>query len=51
MPVISKACKQKNIKKSYVIQNKSVEQSHLLYSRESLGLIVDSKQIVSKLYG
>tara|TARA_B100001093_G_scaffold493853_1_gene536492 strand:- start:400 stop:1926 length:1527 start_codon:yes stop_codon:yes gene_type:complete len=51
LPVLSKAFKQKNIKKIFVIQNRSLELSLLLSIPASLGLIIASKQIVSSLFG
>ena len=51
LPVLSKAFKQKNIKKISNIQNRSLELSLLLSIPASLGLIIASKEIVSALFG
>ncbi len=51
LPVLSKAFKQKNIKKISNIQNKSLELSLLLSIPASLGLIIASEQIINALFG
>ena len=51
LPALSKAFKNKNIKKLSNIQNKSFELSLLLSIPASFGLIFASEQIVSALFG
>ena len=51
LPILSKAFKQRNIKKISNIQCKSLELSLLLSVPASLGLIIASKEIVSALFG
>ena len=51
LPVLSKAFKNKNIKKLSNIQNKSFELSLLLSIPASLGLILASEEIVNALFG
>ena len=51
LPVLSKAFKNKNIKKLSIIQNKSFELSLLLSIPASLGLILASEEIVNALFG
>ena len=51
LPALSKAFKNKNIKKLSNIQNKSFELSLLLSIPASFGLIFSSEQIVSALFG
>ena len=51
LPVLSKALKNKNLKKIAAIQNKSFELSLLLSVPASFGLIFASDQIVNALFG
>jgi putative peptidoglycan lipid II flippase len=51
LPALSKAFKNKNIKKLSNIQNKSFELSLLLSIPASLGLILASEEIVNALFG
>ena len=51
LPILSEAFKQKNIKKIFSIQNRSIELSLLLSIPASLGLILASEEIVSALFG
>ena len=51
LPVLSKAFKNKNLKKLSNIQNKSFELSLLLSIPASLGLILASNEIVNALFG
>ena len=51
LPILSEAFKQKNIKKFFSIQNRSIELSLLLSIPASLGLILASEEIVSALFG
>jgi putative peptidoglycan lipid II flippase len=51
LPVLSKAFKNKNVKKMSNIQNKSFELSLLLSIPASLGLILASEEIVNALFG
>ncbi len=51
LPVLSKAFKNKNMKKLSNIQNKSFELSLLLSIPASLGLILASEEIVNALFG
>ena len=51
LPVLSKAFKNKNIKKLSNIQNKSFELTLLLSIPASFGLILASKEIVNALFG
>ena len=51
LPILSKAFKQKNIKKIFSIQNRSIELSLLLSIPASLGLILASDEIVNALFG
>ncbi|MDA9180762.1 murein biosynthesis integral membrane protein MurJ [Pelagibacteraceae bacterium] len=51
LPALSKAFKNKNVKKLSSIQNKSFELSLLLSIPASLGLIVASEEIVNALFG
>jgi|TARA_Y100000389_G_scaffold11893_1_gene10843 putative peptidoglycan lipid II flippase len=51
LPVLSKAFKNKNLKKLSNIQNKSFELSLLLSIPASLGLILASDEIVNALFG
>ena len=51
LPVLSKAFKNKNIKKLSNIQSKSLELSLLLSIPASLGLILASEEIVNALFG
>ena len=51
LPVLSKAFKNKNIKKLSSIQSKSFELSLLLSIPASLGLILASEEIVNALFG
>ena len=51
LPVLSKAFKNKNLKKLSNIQNKSFELSLLLSIPASLGLILASEEIINALFG
>ena len=51
LPVLSKAFKNKNVKKMSNIQNKSFELSLLLSIPASFGLILASEEIVNALFG
>ncbi len=51
LPILSKACKQKNIFKISDIQNKSIELSLLLSIPAGVGLILASEEIISALFG
>ena len=51
LPVLSKAFKNKNLKKLSNIQNKSFELSLLLSMPASLGLILASEEIINALFG
>ena len=51
LPVLSKAFKNKNLKKISNIQNKSLELSLLLSVPASFGLILASEEIVNSLFG
>jgi putative peptidoglycan lipid II flippase len=51
LPILSKAFKEKNLKKLSNIQNKSFELSLLLSIPASFGLIIASNEIVNALFG
>ncbi len=51
LPILSKAFKEKNDNKIFIIQNKSIELSLLFSIPASLGLILASNEIVNALFG